>query len=209
MSDRFDHTLERKLDRSAASDDGSAVLRRIEVITGTGRRREWSTSDKTCILLESLEPGANVSEVARRNGLSPQQLFGWRRESRVLIGADPPRPVSSPVQTRPVLSRTASAPKVPGSSKPHCRERQRPADKPAFAPVVIATSAVVPVAAGRVPTAVPSPRASEPPDRSPPDRVTTEPTLIEIMIGDAVVRVSGEVDVQSLALALKAVRRAS
>ena len=205
MSDRFDHTLEHKLDRSAASDDGTAVLRRIELIAGAGRRREWSTSDKTRILLESLEPGANVSEVARRNGLSPQQLFGWRRESRVLIGADKPCPVSRPVPTRPVLSRpvlnhTASAPKVPGNSKPHCRERPRLADGPAFAQVVIATSAVVPVAAGRVPTTVPSPRASEPPDRSPidrspPDRVTAEPPLIEITIGDAVVRVSGEVDV--------------
>ena len=36
-------------------------------------------------MVESLKPGANVSEVARRNGLSPQQLFAWRREARALF----------------------------------------------------------------------------------------------------------------------------
>ena len=57
-------------------------VRRIEVITGTGRRRRWSSDDRVRILLESLKPGANVSEVARRHGLSPQQ-----REARAaLIG---------------------------------------------------------------------------------------------------------------------------
>jgi transposase len=31
---------------------------------------------------ESLAPGAVVSEVARRRGLTPQQLSSWRREAR-------------------------------------------------------------------------------------------------------------------------------
>jgi transposase len=56
-------------------------VRRIEVITGAGRRRRWPRADKARIVVESLEPGANVSGVARRNGLSPQQLFAWRREA--------------------------------------------------------------------------------------------------------------------------------
>jgi transposase len=34
------------------------------------------------ILEESLAPGAVVSAVARRHGLTPQQLFTWRREVR-------------------------------------------------------------------------------------------------------------------------------
>ena len=76
MSDRFDHTLERKLDtKPDGSDDEPRGIRRIELITGCGRRRQWSTAERSRILLESLEPGANVSEVARRNGLSPQQLL--------------------------------------------------------------------------------------------------------------------------------------
>ena len=54
--------------------------RRIEVINGAGGRRRWSADDKARILEETLVPGAVVSEVARRHGLTPQQLFGWRRE---------------------------------------------------------------------------------------------------------------------------------
>ena len=33
-------------------------------------------------MAESYGPGAVVSEVARRHGLSPQQLFGWRKAAR-------------------------------------------------------------------------------------------------------------------------------
>ena len=67
-----DHTLDPK----------GAELRRFEVITGTGRRRRWSAEAKARIVAESLVPGAEVSEVARRHGMRPQQLFGWRREAR-------------------------------------------------------------------------------------------------------------------------------
>lgn len=58
------------------------VVRRLEVITGTGRRRRFSEDHKSRIIEETLAPGAVVSEVARRHGLSPQQLFGWRRQAR-------------------------------------------------------------------------------------------------------------------------------
>lgn len=57
-------------------------MRRIEVINGAGGRRRWSADDKARILEETLVPGAAVSEVARRHGLLPQQVFGWRREAR-------------------------------------------------------------------------------------------------------------------------------
>jgi transposase len=58
-------------------------VHRLEVITGTGRRRRFSDDDKARIVEETLAPGAVVSEVARRHGLSPQQLFGWRRQARL------------------------------------------------------------------------------------------------------------------------------
>lgn len=57
-------------------------VRRMEVITGDGRRRTWSPQDKARILAEAARPGAVVSVVARRYGLRPQQVFGWRREAR-------------------------------------------------------------------------------------------------------------------------------
>ncbi len=53
--------------------------RRLEVFTGTGRRRAWSAEQKGRIIAESYETGETVSAVARRHGLTPQQLFGWRR----------------------------------------------------------------------------------------------------------------------------------
>jgi transposase len=57
-------------------------VRRIEVFTGTGRRRTWRAEDKAQIVAESVTSGESVCAVARRHGLSPQQLFGWRREAR-------------------------------------------------------------------------------------------------------------------------------
>jgi transposase len=63
-------------------DPKTAKLRRFEVITGTGRRRRWPTAVKARIVAESFAPGVQVSDVARRHDLRPQQLFGWRREAR-------------------------------------------------------------------------------------------------------------------------------
>jgi transposase len=54
-------------------------VRRLEIFTGTGRRRAWSAEQKARIIAESYETGETVSAVARRHGLTPQQLFGWRR----------------------------------------------------------------------------------------------------------------------------------
>lgn len=56
--------------------------RRFEVINGAGGRRHWSVDDKARIVAETLEPNAIISEVARRYGLRPQQVFAWRREAR-------------------------------------------------------------------------------------------------------------------------------
>ena len=44
-------------------------VRRFEVFTGSGRRRDWSADDKARIVAESFEPGTTVSAVARRHSL--------------------------------------------------------------------------------------------------------------------------------------------
>ncbi len=79
-------------------------VRRLEVITGVGGRRRWSADEKARILEEATAPGAVVSEVARRNGMSPQHLFTWRRQARreadnhplaftpVVVSPDTPQP---------------------------------------------------------------------------------------------------------------------
>jgi transposase len=55
--------------------------RRLEVFIGAGRRRSWTAEQKAQIVAECDEAGASVSAVAR-HGLTPQQLFGWRRDAR-------------------------------------------------------------------------------------------------------------------------------
>ncbi len=56
--------------------------RRIEVFMGAGRRRIWSVGRKAAIVAESCVSGASVCEVTRRQGLTPRQLFSWRRQAR-------------------------------------------------------------------------------------------------------------------------------
>jgi transposase len=95
-----------------------APARRLEVFTGAGRRRSWSAEQKTQIVAESFESGETVSAVARRHGLTAQQLFGWRRQARpegeggrgdravafarVVVESDQPRP-SMPVAPRAMV----------------------------------------------------------------------------------------------------------
>ena len=50
-------------------------FRRLEVITGVGRRRRWTLEEKARIVAESLDPATTVSAVARRYGLHASQLF--------------------------------------------------------------------------------------------------------------------------------------
>ena len=63
-------------------------FRRVEVLTGTPRRRRWSTAEKAAIVSESLVPGAVTSEIALRYGVHRNQLYGWRRELRAAAAAD-------------------------------------------------------------------------------------------------------------------------
>jgi transposase len=55
-------------------------FRRVEVITGVGRRRRWSDGDKARIVAESLDRTTTSSAVARRYGLHASQLFTWRQQ---------------------------------------------------------------------------------------------------------------------------------
>src|SRR5919107_1479255 len=48
-------------------------FRRVEVLTGTPRRRRWSAAEKAAIVSESLAPGAVASTIALRHGLAASQ----------------------------------------------------------------------------------------------------------------------------------------
>lgn len=79
-------------------------VRRFEVFTGSGRRREWSDDQKAQIIAESCEPGVTVCSVARRHGLTPQQLFTWRRLARKrleVLSVPEDAPMFAPVVIEP------------------------------------------------------------------------------------------------------------
>ena len=64
--------------------------RRVEVLSGTPRRRRWSADEKAEIVAESSAPGAVARSVALRHGVHPNQLYAWRREFRVAGGTAEP-----------------------------------------------------------------------------------------------------------------------
>jgi transposase len=103
------------------NDDAMGGFRRIEILTGPGRRRKWSAEEKARIVAETLEPGACVSQVARRWQVCPQQVFGWRSQARqpLAVMADrPTTPVANgfvPIVTTPRLPK-ATPGKVPVAS---------------------------------------------------------------------------------------------
>ena len=111
----LDHTLKPE----------GTTARRLEVITGTGRRRWFSADDKARMIEETLAPGAVVSEVVRRHGLAPQQLFTWRRQARRPAGADAvtEAPQFVPAVVEPAL------PEGVARRRQRQRKRERPADR--------------------------------------------------------------------------------
>lgn len=66
----------------------------LNVLVGPTGRRSWPDKEKARIVLESYQPGSRVCDVARRHGLAPQHLSGWRRRAKegklVLDGDDEP-----------------------------------------------------------------------------------------------------------------------
>lgn len=70
------------------------------VLVGRERRRRWTISEKLRIVEESFAPGASIAEVARRHEVHPNQLHGWRRETRLrsLSMAPGPQACFAPVE---------------------------------------------------------------------------------------------------------------
>jgi transposase len=78
----------------------------MEVFTGAGRRRTWSAAGKAAIVAESYGAGETVCAVARRHGLTPQQLFTWRRLARPPALAAPPMFVPASSYRVPASAKT-------------------------------------------------------------------------------------------------------
>lgn len=94
-------------DQSRQQDD---TYRRIEVITGRARRRRWTPDEKAQILIESLVPGVQISEVARRHNLNRGLLQTWRRQA---VSAASAQPVAAFVPIRCGDDRVAPSASMP------------------------------------------------------------------------------------------------
>jgi len=57
----------------------SSSVDRVEIFSQIQRRRRWSVDQKLAILAEAGQPGMSISYVARRHGIAPSLVFGWRR----------------------------------------------------------------------------------------------------------------------------------
>ena len=97
----------------------SEPVRRLEVFTGAGRRRGWTADQKARVIAESYA-GETVSAVARRHGLTPQQLFGWRRvaqrQAQEAAGENGPTFAPVIVGAAQPCSDVPTAPARPGGS---------------------------------------------------------------------------------------------
>ena len=97
--------------------------RRFDVFTGAGRRRSFTAAEKAAIVEESYAGGDSVCGVARRHGLTPQQLFGWRRLARIEPSRRAAPSLFVPVVVSPEPEATAG-PEPSTFPKPRRRRRR-------------------------------------------------------------------------------------
>ena len=87
-----------------------------EVLVGPERRRRWGLEEKAGIVAEATVPGAKVSEIARRHGISRSLLYTWRREGGQ-VGLTSELPSLVPVVT--TNASDEATPHVPARDRPH------------------------------------------------------------------------------------------
>ena len=58
------------------------AYQRVEILTGSERRRNYTPSEKVRIVEEAFRPGVIVKDVARRLGIHESLLYRWRRLMR-------------------------------------------------------------------------------------------------------------------------------
>lgn len=58
------------------------AYQRVEILTGSERRRNYTPAEKVRIVEEAFRPGVIVKDVARRLGIHESLLYRWRRLMR-------------------------------------------------------------------------------------------------------------------------------
>jgi transposase len=91
--------------------------RRIELITGVRRRRQWTAAEKAALVAESFQLGINVSELARRHGVNRGLLQSWRRAAMREATEDAMRFIPLRVEEAPAPAGTAALPRDASTEK--------------------------------------------------------------------------------------------
>jgi transposase len=81
-------------------------------------RRRWSPEEKARIVEESLMPGAVAGVVARRYGVHPNLLYGWRRQLRPAAGTPAAVPDFVPVRVAVASEPSIRAPQADPPDRP-------------------------------------------------------------------------------------------
>lgn len=84
LSHRLSHTLSHSLSHMT---NGAPEPPLIIAPARDGHRRSFSEADKRRIVEEAVQPGASLSEVARRYEIAARVLFRWKQELK--LGATP------------------------------------------------------------------------------------------------------------------------
>jgi len=78
-------------------------------MSGPERRRRWSSEERLAILSEAFSPGACVSRIADRHGVSTGLLYTWRRRCREEHQQSEPSALPEPAFAEAVMVEDISA----------------------------------------------------------------------------------------------------
>jgi transposase len=92
------------------------TMDRIEVITSVERRRRWSVAEKARLVAAMDEPGAVVTEIARRAEVNASLLYRWRRDRRCRTPTFVSVRMAPEASDEGLASAPACAPPSPSSS---------------------------------------------------------------------------------------------
>lgn len=87
---------------------------RLEVIEGPSGRRRRTKAERARIAAESMMPGVNVADVARKHGTTRWQIYDWRRQIRKGNLVVPESVAALPMFAELVVADSATAALPPG-----------------------------------------------------------------------------------------------
>ena len=71
------------------------VTRRA-TMSASGQRKKWSPEEKLRIVLTGMQPGVEVADLCRREGLNPTMYYLWKKQllgsAAEVFGSKPGRP---------------------------------------------------------------------------------------------------------------------